>query len=227
MEVPDVGNVIAMDRDARGNFGPGEWCLGHGLIGQAESLRTGHYVEAHLVGDVLGTHKIGTKGLGTVQPRCRICRSIRQWHDHHANAWRRAGAWRRQHAKRWVQLRRHLTIEAALLEMDVGGVTQAAVTEIILAAIGEPCPGLCAHEQDGEMVFHTIDRVADCHIDVRDPNAPFSIENLGPLCISCNPAKGDMAWHQFIYRRRAALRAWWDAINRSDYRRPEQLGFDL
>jgi hypothetical protein len=214
----------------------GKWCLGHGVVGHAESLRNGHYVEAHLVPDVfsINTHgRDGGKGLATgTMPRCAICRSIRRWHDHHGNALRRARDFRREHAQRWVDKGIHPTVDAALLEMDVGGVTEEAVAALILEAIGEPCPGLCAHEEQDEegvhrLVFHTIDRVADLHVDVRDPHEPFSLENIGILCISCNPAKGSVPWARFIYRRRAALRAWQAAIDSASYRRPEQLGFDV
>lgn len=204
----------------------GKWCLGHGVSGQAEALRTGHYVESHMVGDLFSTRDgdaRAIKGLGrTLQPRCAICRSLIRWHDNHANAERRANDFRRQHAQRWVIKGHHLTIEAALVEMDTGGVSTAALAALLVEHVGQLCPGLCAHEQNGVIVIHTIDRVADMHLDVRDPRAPFSIENIGILCVSCNPAKRDQPWPQFIYHRRAALRAWQAAIDTPAYRRGEQ-----
>ena len=205
----------------------GKWCLGHGVVGKDEALRLGHYVEPHLVGDVFSVNTHDTsraKGLGTtgLRPRCKMCRSIRRWHDDHGNAHRRASAFRTQHAERWVKKGRHPTVDAALREMDIGGVTAEAVAQLILAAVGEDCPGLCAHQDGQDIVIHTIDRVADMHVDVRDPNQPFSIENIGILCSSCNPAKNDRPWALFVYERRACLRAMRDAIDRADYRRTEQ-----
>ncbi len=107
--------------------------------------------------------------------------------------------------------------------MDIGGVTEAALVERILAAIDEDCPGLCAFERDGEIVFHKITRVADLHIDVKNPAEPFALENIGILCHSCNSAKKDEPWASFMFRRRAALQAWRDAIRNPAYRRSEQL----
>ena len=123
----------------------GKWCLGHGVVGQAKSLRLGHYIEAYLVDAAFSmrnsAERGGSKGFApTREPRCRACRSIRQWHNHGANARRRAASFRRQHAERWVKAGRHASVEDALAEMDVGGITDDAIAELIVAAIGEPVP---------------------------------------------------------------------------------------
>ena len=207
---------------------PGRWCLGHGVAGQAESLRHGHYVEGYLVQECFSTHATRGKTLAPqLEPRCAICRSIRRWHDHHLNAYRRANAFRRGHAQRWVDKGIHPTIEAALQEMDIGGCTVEAIAQLILAALDEPCPGLCAHEDDGQIIFHTINSVADLHVDVKDPAQPFTIENIGILCHSCNEAKRGTPWAVFIYRRRCHLRMWQAAINRPAFRRSHQMRLDL
>jgi hypothetical protein len=201
----------------------GKWCLGHGVIGQAASLRTGHYVEAQYVDAVFAHNTHGGKAFATdLMPRCNLCRSIRRWHDHGANALRRARKFRREHAERWVKLGRAESIEAALAEMDIGGVTDVAVAGLMVVAIGEPCPGMCAYEQDGRICRHSIARVSELHVDVRDPTQPLTLENLGILCISCNTAKGDTPWATFIYRRRAQLLAWQAAIDNPSFRQGEQ-----
>jgi len=192
-------------------------------------LRLGHYVEAHLVEHNFSTHNAsGTKGLGpTLQSRCDICRSLRRWHDNHANAYRRAADFRRQHAERWVEKGRHPDIEAALQEMDVGGVTVDAVAALLLDHVGKDCPGYCAYEETGRLIRHKLHRVPDMCVDVKDPDEPFSIENLGVLCISCNPAKNKTPWTRFVYRRHAQWAAWETAINNKDYRRAAQMELEL
>lgn len=206
----------------------GKWCLGHGVDDQAESLRYKHYVEAHLVDAVFSTNHAGAKTLGSAtQPRCDICRSIRRWHDNHANAYRRAGDFRRQHAERWVEKGHHPDVEAAQLEMDVGGVTNDAVATLLLDHVGKECPGYCAYEEKGKLIRHKLHRVADMCVDVKDPNEPFSIENLGILCISCNPAKNKMIWARFVYKRHAQLAAWQSAIDNRDYRGAAQMSLEL
>lgn len=204
----------------------GKWCLGHGVIDQAESLRLGHYVEMHLVDTVFATRDgdaRAIKGFGrTLQPRCNLCRSILRWHDNGANALRRARTWRREHAERWVKNGRADTVENALTEMAIGGITDEAIAGIIVAAIGELCPGLCAYEQNGKIYRHTINRVNELHVDVRNPGDPLTLENIGVLCVSCNTSKGDTSWGVFIFGRRAALKAWQDAIDNPDYRRGAQ-----
>ncbi len=202
---------------------PGKWCLGHEVIGQAESLRTGHYVEGQYVDAVFSTRTEGRKAFAS-EPRCNLCRSIRRWHDHHANALRRARSFRGDHAERWVKLGRIETVDDALAMMDIGGVTDEALTEKILAALGEVCPGHCAYEQDGRIVQHIIDRVSEMHIDVRNPAEPLTLENIGILCISCNLAKGPETWATFAWKRRAQLLTWQQAIDNSGYRGSEQLG---
>jgi hypothetical protein len=205
---------------------PGKWCLGHGVAGQAESLRHGHYVEGYLVKDCFSLSNgtaVLAKGFGqNLHSRCALCRSIIQWHDHHANAERRAKQFLRQHAERWVKKGKHDTTEAALTEMDIGGVTVEAITQLILAALGEFCPGYCAYEQDRQIIRHTIDSVVGLHVDVKNPDDPFSIENIGILCISCNTAKQGRPWGVFIYRRRAHLRMWQAGIDNPSFRRPER-----
>jgi hypothetical protein len=195
----------------------------------AESLRLGHYVEPHLVEYLFSPDRESAKGLGGMylHSRCRICRSIRRWHDNHGNAYRRAADFRRQHAERWVKKGRHPDVEAALLEMDVGGVTVDAVAALLLCHIGKECPGYCAYEEDHKLIRHRLDRVADMSVDVKDPGEPFSMENLGVLCISCNPAKSDKTWTRFAYERRAQLVAWQAAIDNDDYRRAAQMSLDL
>jgi hypothetical protein len=211
-------------------FSGGKWCLGHGVVGHAESLRNGHYVEVYLVPYNFSVHNSARgKGLApTREPRCDHCRSIKRWHDHHANARRRASLFRREHAVRWVRHGRCETIDAALAEMDVGGLTLEAITQLILDAIGEECPGFCAYEENGRIVQHTIERVADMHVDVRNPDEPLSLENIGILCISCNTSKKKQRWHTWVYQRRAQLRAWEGALNDPAFRGAEQRRlFDL
>lgn len=203
------------------NFG--KWCLGHDVAGQAESLRHGHYVAAHLVDANFSPNSHGGKGLATdFMPRCNHCRSIRRWHDHGANALRRSRSWMREHADRWVKLDRADTAEVVLAMMDIGGITEQSLADVIVASIGEPCPGMCAKEVDGRIVRHTIGRVAELHIDVKNPLEPLTIENIGILCISCNTAKGDMPFTEFVWKRRAQLIAWQAAIDNPDYRGSEQ-----
>lgn len=210
-----------------GRWLPGYWCKGHGVHdADAESLRAGHYVKGQYVPHCVTTHQIrgGGKGLApNPEPRCNICRSIRQWHDDLGNARRRAHAFRRQHADRWVKNGRRPSIADALEEMDTGGVTADALVQLMLAHLGQPCPGLCAKEVDGKIHIHTIDRIADMHIDVKDPGQPFTLENIGILCSSCNPSKGDQPWATFVFRRRATLQMWQDAIDNVDYRRAEAV----
>lgn len=202
----------------------GKWCLGHGVIGQAESLRVGHYVEAYLVDANFTPHKSGSKGFATSFPRCNHCRSIRRWHDHHANALRRARRFRREHAQRWVDLGRANTAEEVLMEMLIGGVTDEAVADIIIASIGEDCLGFCAYEENGQIIRHKINRVSELHVDVRDPDEPITLENIGILCTSCNPSKGDDSYTLFTYRRRAEHLAWQAAIDNPQFRGSEQMG---
>jgi len=205
--------------------------LGHDLDDQAESLRHGHYIDAHLVEHNFATRDgdaRASKGLArTLEPRCDICRSLRRWHDNHANAYRRAAEFRRQHAERWVAKGRHPDITSALLEMDVGGMTVDAIASLLLDAVGKECPGLCAYEENGRLIRHRLHRVADMCIDVKDPEERFSIENLGILCVSCNPAKGHMNWTRFVFKRRAQLAAWQAAIDNGDYRRAAQISLEL
>jgi hypothetical protein len=222
-----TGPVMAVQRS-------GKWCLGHGVIGQAESLRTGHFVTSRLV-DANFSNRDGdaraSKGFArTIEPRCDHCRSIRRWHDHHANAERRARRFRREHAERWVKQGRAETLEDVYTEMDIGGVTEEALTAKILEAIGEFCPGLCAYEEDGQIIRHTIDKVNELHIDVKNPLEPFTLENIGILCVSCNPSKGETPWVVWMFRRRAQWQAWQDAIDHPHYRGSEQPtlpGFEL
>lgn len=205
----------------------GKWCLGHGVLGQADSLRCGHYVESQYVDAVFSTRDgdaRASKGFArTSEPRCNVCRSIRQWHDHSANAFRRARSFRRNHAERWVKLKRAESVEAVLGEMDIGGITDEAIALKIVTAIGEPCPGHCAYEKDGQILRHTIDRVSDLHVDVRNPDEPLTLENLGILCVSCNTAKGKTSWARFVWKRRAMLLAWRAAIDNPNFRGREQL----
>lgn len=107
--------------------------------------------------------------------------------------------------------------------MDIGGVTEDAIAQIIISHIDELCPGMCAHEEDGKLIFHTINGVAELHIDVKDPTQPLTIENVGILCKSCNLAKGESPWALFIYKRRACLLAWQAAIDNPHFRRSEQI----
>jgi hypothetical protein len=201
------------------------------VTGQAESLRFGHYVEGRHVEAVFTTRDgdaRASKGLArTLEPRCSLCRSIRRWHDHGANAIRRAGEFRRDHAVRWVKLGRASSIEIVLAQMDVGGVTDEAIAALIVAAIGELCPGYCAEEHGGRIVRCVIERVSDLHVDVRNPDEPFTLENIGILCDSCNPAKRNMSWATFVYRRRAMLQTWQTAIDNAIYRGSEQLALNL
>ena len=108
--------------------------------------------------------------------------------------------------------------------MDIGGVTEDALTALVVDSIGDICPGLCAHEENGVIVYHKIERVAQIHIDVKYPDQPFTIENIGILCSeSCNMAKGKTPWATFIYQRKAMLHAWQQAIDNPAYRRGEWL----
>src|SRR5580765_8605340 len=119
----------------------GKWCRGHGVDGQAESLRDGHYVEAYLVPDNFSTNSHGDRGPVTgLAPRCHHCRSIRQWHNHGPLALARARTFMNPHAERWVKTGRGDTIERVLEQMDIGGLTVDLIADKIVAAIGEPCP---------------------------------------------------------------------------------------
>jgi hypothetical protein len=113
------------------------------------------------------------------------------------------------------------------MQMDTGGITVGAITALIVDSIGKTCPGLCAHEEPEGLVFHIIDRVAGGQVDVKDPSQPLSLEQLHFLCNSCNQAKGDMPWAEFVYRRRAALRAWEGARVNPAYRASEQPALGL
>lgn len=203
----------------------GKRCLGHGVPNSpAPSLEHGHYVRADLVNANFSTQSNSTKTLGRIylHPRCNHCRSIQRWHDNHVNAARRANAWRRQHAQRWVKKGHHTTIDAALAQMDTGGITAEALNGLLVSHVGKPCPGLCAYEEDGQVITHTIGRVADMHLDVRDPSKRFTIENTGVLCVSCNTAKGEQAWLDFIADRHAHLKAWKEAMEDPRKRTPVQ-----
>ena len=105
--------------------GPGKWCLGHGVQGQGASLQHGHYVPDRSWVDELFSQRNGDasriKGFGpTLQPRCTICRSIRNHHHHHENAVTHARQFRRKHAERWAK-KLDTTPDAILREMDNGG----------------------------------------------------------------------------------------------------------
>ena len=112
--------------------------------------------------------------------------------------------------------------------MDIGGVTEEAVARLVVDAIGEDCPGHCAYEnENGEIVRHTIDRVSELHIDVKNPLEPIALENIGILCESCNLAKGPNNFATFVWKRRAMLLAWQSAIDNPKYRVPEQTALPI
>ena len=62
---------------------------------------------------------------------------------------------------------------------------------------------------------------------MKNPDDPFTIENIGILCLPCNRAKGKRPWGQFIYARRCAFHTWQAAIDTPSYRRSWQMRLDL
>lgn len=199
---------------------PGRWCKGHGVHGtdgdQDDSLCNGHWVLAEHVKANFSTRDGAARAIKgfsrTLQPRCTKCQSIQNHHDDERKALRYGQRWRREHAARWTKTGRTQSVSEAFIQMDVGGVTAEWLAEQQMAARGQLCPGLCCYEHDGGLIRHTMDHINHIEMDVRDPNLPFSRENVGPLCSPCNGSKGETPWGEWIWRRRAQIEDWWNAI---------------
>lgn len=182
---------------------PGEkvWCTGSGVPG--DNCEFGHPVSTQFDPDIVWIEnrdrRRGEEFL-SVKPRCRRCEQVlRNYRDSVDEDLTKAKDWWYSHAKKcaaWWQI----TPKEARERFILRGVIPEAIAEMFRHSRGH---GSCPSWQRGGCGLGFDDGRHDITGDIKDPQAVrergyLTLEDIHGMCKSCNLAKGEMAWLDWL-----------------------------